>query len=298
MRTFKQHMDIIKQAMNTAYSATKTLEITSATNISANSIAGLFYIDALKGKVVVSAGDDAWMPDNYAGIVLVRDEDGGRVYERGEAAAASDEEIKRFYTEKVWEAPADDALPFKSTGSILAGGSKLTCADLLTLSATETIPGQTVRIVNSTYGEFYYEIDSINDDDTFQLKGIHPFAETETEVTIRREVSTRLKFVDDSETEITTGSFTVYYWKFPNPLTQDTDIIPFAYPDYLEIMTIRRMPETKDRRPVSKNELDEAKAEAKKKEPKAMPPPVPKNQQGTPFKMGSMASGTYNVRGG
>lgn len=297
MRTFKQHMDTIKQAMNTAYSATKSAEIVAATNISANTIAGLFYIDALKGKIDVAAGDDAWMPDNYAGILLVRDSNGNRIYERGEAAVGMDEEMDRFYTEKVWAAPSDAGLPFKSTGSISAGGSRLTCADLLTLSATEVVPGLTVRIVNATYGEFYYEIDSINDDDTFQLKGVHPFAEADTEVSILREVSTRLKFVDYSENEVSSGTFTVYYWRYPNPLTQNTDIIPFAYPDYLELMTIRRMPETKDRRPVSKRELDEARDLAKHREPKGMPPSVPKSQQGSPFKMGSMAEGTYLVRG-
>ena len=155
-----------------------------------------------------------------------------------------------------------------------------------------------VCITNETYGDYYYGIISVNEDNTFNLSGTHPFGETDSVVTIFREATTRINFVDYSEKDITSGTYDVFYWTFPNPLTQDDDIIPFAYPDYLELMTIRRLPETKGRRPVSKTELEKAEAAARKAEPAQKPPSRPMTAQGSPFSMGSGGEGLFTVRGG
>jgi len=297
MRTLKQHVDIVKQAMNTKYSVTKEAEILTATNVCAQTIAGTFPIGDLTKKTVITAGGNQYLPDNMAGIITVRDSSGNRLFERGSAASQEDEDMGRYYIENGYEESSSSALPFKSTGSISAGGSDLTCADLKTLSDTETISGLTLRLVNATYGEYFYVIDSINEDDTIKLKGVHPFEETDVEVTVVDASHRLIKFIDYSESEITSGEYTVYYWTYPNPLTQDSERIPFAYPDYLELMTIRRMPETKDRRPVSKNELEDAMGIAKKREPNQSMPARPVGQQGSPFKMTGSGVDVYTVRG-
>lgn len=299
MRTFKIHKALVEDAMNAANQVQKQQEIIDASNVCMNTLAGLFPIGGLMRKITVTAGDDAWLPDNLAGITMVRDnEDNSRLIERGEAAAFSDEEFEKYYEEIVYKAASSSAFPFKSTGSIAAGSSDLTCADLYNLSQTEAIAGLTVRIVNATYGEYYYEIDSINVDNTIALKGSHPYDETNVEVTIRREMSRRIRFVDSSEELIESGDYDVYYWVYPNPFSQDTDIIPLIYPDVLELMTIRRLPETKDRRPVSKTEIDNAITMAKKREPNQSPPARPLTQQGGIFKMGKTGDSPYNSRGG
>lgn len=425
MRTFKQHMDSVKHAMPTAQAASKVLEIINATNASANAIAGMFPVARLCDKITLSPGDR--LPDNLAGIITVRDtSDNSRMFERGAAAVGDDEEVGRYYLEMEQAAYSASGFPFRSTGSISAGGKVLTCPDMISLSTgaylykrkigdavyqasidsdgnleydadgklviipiptddfdpqlsgvrfydsgetsndeivyydenealaywshpdygyivsliadvggdpdgyfdvdddegvgagdwanlyismstIEEVSAETVTdsdftdlvvcITNSTYGDYYYKIASVNNDFTFKLSGTHPFAETNSVVRIYSENATLIKFVDYSEQEITSGTYTVYYWKFPNPMTQDSDIIPFAYPDYLELMTIRRLPETKDRRPVSKTELDDAKLIAKKKEPIQKPPSKPLTAQGSPFSMGGHTTDAYTVRG-
>jgi len=427
MRTLKQHLNSVMHAMSTRQSVDKKNEIINATNISANSIAGMFPIGQLMKKITV--GPESRLPSNMAGISVVRDtSDGSRMWERGEGSVGSDEEVGRYYLDIEYEPFSKLGLPFKSTGSISEGESVLTCDDMVSLaegaylykhqvgetvyntrldaggnpvvdaegklviypvpstlfnpqlpgvrfydsgltnngqivfygeneelaywnsatlgwiiteiadvgevtpdgyfvitdgngeglgdwkwlfltfgsieeSSVETISDDdfsdyVVCITNPTYGDFYYNITSVNYDATFNISRTHPFDETDSVVTIYREATSRIRFVDYSEQEITSGTYDVFYWTYPNPLTQDDDVIPFAYPDYLELLTIRRLPETKDRRPVSKREMEDAKAAAKKKEPKQFVHPRPTTAQGSPFRMGSAETDTYTVRGG
>lgn len=300
MRSMKLHKAMVADAMNQANATRKNAEIIQATNVCMNTLAGLFPIGALCAKITVTAGDDAWLPPHKAGIIMVREtETGRRVWERGEAASIADEEIYRYYEETVRAASSTTALPFKGTCAISAGGSTITCAALGALEGDYTLAGQFVRIFNETYGEYFYEIDEVNEDGTIEIVGTHPYAETAAEITVRGESASRIRFVDDSETAITSTQFDVYYWTFPNPLTLDTDIIPLVYPDVLELMVIRRLPETKERRPVSKGEIDDAIQLAKKRESKQAEAARPSNQQGSPFVM-SVTSGTelYTQRGG
>lgn len=293
MRSMKLHMAMVADAMNAANATRKVSEMILATNVCMNTLAGLFPIGALCKKItLVSGADTAWMPDNKAGIIAVRQtSDGMRVWERGRAASAADEEIYRYYEETVHATASDTGLPFIGEGSISAAGSLITCAELAALDESQggayALSGMTIRIFNETYGDYYYEIDEVDAGGKVVIIGSHPYAETDAEITVRREQSSRLVFVDTSETEVSSGTeFDVYYWVYPNPLSLDTDIIPLAYPDVLELMVIRRLPETKDRRPVSKGEIDDAIQTAKKREPKQAETSRPYNQQGGPFTMG------------
>lgn len=425
MRTFGQHKDSILHSMNTANSVVKLQELINATNTSANSIAGMFPIGRLMDKVTINPGDR--LPPNMAGIVIVRDtSDNSRVWQRGEAAVYSDEEVNRFYLDMDHSPYSETALPFKSTGSIAENSSILTCPNLIaTISGSfqyefkcgdtvyqsaidadgkakldadgkivlnpvpstdfdpqlpgvrfydsgvevneypvyygenemlaywfhsirgwimsdiefvDTTPagyfditdgegigigewehlyitfeendeydaeiegddfaGTVVCITNDTNGDYYYKVTSLNDDNTFNLNRSHPYDETDVVVRVFTESATRIRFVDYSEADVTSGTYDVFYWTYPNPLSKDEDVIPFAYPDYLELMTLRRLPETKDRRPVSKTEIDGARMLAKKKENIQAPPVRPLTAQGSPFSIGPSETGAYTARGG
>lgn len=395
MRTYGQHKAIIQDAIKQNVSNRDSM-IERNTNVCMQTLAGLFPIGALCRKIEVEAGDNAWLPDNLAGIRAVYDSNNKRVYERSAFATNEDEEITRYYKEVVIDTPSNSDLPFVSTGIISAGSNKVYCEDIANLDAASIdTTGMTLRIYNATHKDYYYKIAdgsavgvplsvTIEDAGTtgangeysvdaeqlhgwnayikgdyyifsstdgtrwtlavdegvegglttlylgtstvpgtpptswsvgieagslpaptstlgnytcFEIEGTHPYAETGSEITILRESSSRIRFVDSYETEITTGTYTIYYWIYPNPLSQDTDVIPLAYPDVLELMTIRRIPETKDRRPVSKGELDNSMSIAQRREQVPNLPATPINVQGSPFKFGRGSVGSYKCRG-
>lgn len=395
MRTYGQHKAIIQDAIKQNVSNRDSM-IERNTNVCMQTLAGLFPIGALCRKIEVEAGDNAWLPDNLAGIRAVYDSNNKRVYERSAFATNEDEEITRYYKEVVIDTPSNSAIPFASTGTVAAGSNLVYCEDIENLDdASIDTTGMTLRVVNSTHGEYYHKIDSgsavgvplsvtIEDAGTtgangeysvdaeqvhgwnayikgdyyiyaatngtswyltvdegveggltilyygtstvpgtpptswsvglgsgslpaptatlenytcFEIEGTHPYEEAGSEITILRDQSFRIRFVDADEEEITSGTYTIHYWIYPNPLSLDTDIIPLAYPDVLELMTIRRIPESKDRRPVSKGEIDNALSIAQRREKISAMPAAPRSQQGTPFKFGPMSTSAYGIRG-
>lgn len=293
MRTYKQHKEIVKDAMNSVLANNDAL-IERNTNVCMQTIAGSFPIGATMAEMDVTAGTAAWLPENLAGIVDVRDSEDRQVFERGASTQDTDEELYRYFVENVKATPASDGLPFASTGSITSDTNALTAGH--DAEAAGVLSGMTVRIVNATHGEYYYKISSVDGTDIV-IEGAHPYTESGVEITVLRADSRRIRFVDPDEELLSSGTFTVYYWTYPNPLSQDTDIIPLAYPDALEVMTIRRIPDTKNRRPVSKTEIDDSLALAQRREPVQRRPFRPVGQQGRPFVMATPDSEAYNERG-
>lgn len=308
MRTYGQHKAIIQDAIKQNVSNRDSM-IERNTNVCMQTLAGLFPIGALCRKIEVEAGDNAWLPDNLAGIRAVYDSNNKRVYERSAFATNEDEEITRYYKEVVIDTPSNSDLPFVSTGIISAGSNKVYCEDIANLDAASIdTTGMTLRIYNATHKDYYYKIadgsavgapptEEPGNYSCFEIEGTHPYAEEGSEITILRDQSSRICFVDADEEEITSGTYTIHYWIYPNPLSLDTDIIPLAYPDVLELMTIRRIPESKDRRPVSKGEIDNALSIAQRREKISAMPAAPRGQQGTPFKFGPMSTSAYGIRG-
>lgn len=395
MRTYGQHKAIIQDAIKQNVSNRDSM-IERNTNVCMQTLAGLFPIGALCRKIEVEAGDNAWLPDNLAGIISVYDSNKVKIHERNAAYVNEDEEVIRYYKENVQATPSNSGLPFVSTGIISAGSNKVYCEDIATLDAASIdTTGMTLRIYNATHKDYYYKIAdgsavgsplsltisgagttgangeySVDDEQLhgwntyskgdyfiyaatngtswyltvdegvgggltilylgtstiagtpptswsvgigtgslpaptatlrnyscFEIEGTHPYEEAGSEITILRDQSTRIRFVDADEEEITSGTYTIHYWIYPNPLSLDTDIIPLAYPDVLELMTIRRIPESKDRRPVSKGEIDNALSIAQRREKISAMPAAPRSQQGTPFKFGPMSTSAYGIRG-
>lgn len=308
MRTYATHKEIVQEAMKSSVSD-QAAKIERNTNACMQTIAGLFPVSALCRKIDVTAGDDAWLPDNLAGIISVYDSNKVKIHERNAAYVNEDEDVVRYYKENVQATPSNSDLPFVSTGIISAGSNKVYCEDIANLDAASIdTTGMTLRIYNATHKDYYYKIadgsavgapptEEPGNYSCFEIEGTHPYAEEGSEITILRDQASRIRFVDADEEEITSGTYTIHYWIYPNPLSLDTDIIPLAYPDVLELMTIRRIPESKDRRPVSKGEIDNALSIAQRREKISAMPAAPRGQQGTPFKFGPMSTSAYGIRG-
>jgi len=298
MRRFGTHIDLIQAAMNDLNANVHRQEIVTATNASLGSMAGKFSIGLLCRKsTIASSADGAFLPTNLAGINAVRVSDTNQlVWSRGEGAAAADESIYRYFEDVDVTAESDSALPFVGVGAIAAGGNEVICAELLTLSAAETLDGLTLVISDTDYGDYYYEIDEVAGG-VIVLKGNHPYVDAAAEIRVRPNQTKRMHFVDDTETVISGTNFDVYYWIYPNPLSLDSDIIPLIYADALELAVIRRIPETKDRRPVSKGELEDAMKLARKAEPDQSVPTQPLNERGNAFTLGLSGKIPYKMRG-
>jgi len=292
------HIDLVQAAMSDLHADVHRQKIITATNASLGTMAGKFAIGMLCRKVTVtSSSDGAFLPTNLAGFNAVRASDDNQlVWERGAGSAVADESIYRYFTDVDVTAESDSGLPFVGTGAIEARGNEVTCADLLALADTETLAGLTLIISDEDYGDYYYEIDEVTDT-VIVLKGNHPYQETEVEIRVRPNQTKRMHFVDDSETVITGTTFDVYYWICPNPLTLDNDIIPLIYADALELSVIRRIPETKDRRPVSKSELEDAMKIARTAEPDQSIPSQPLSEQGNAFTLSPTGKTPYKMRG-
>ena len=298
MRRLGIHIDLIQAAMSDLNANAYRQEIITATNASLGIMAGKFAIGMLCRKITVtSSADGAFLPTNLAGFNAVRvSSDNQLVWERGEGAAGADESVYRYFTDVDVTAESDSGLPFVGEGAITAKGNEITCAELLTLADTETLAGLTLIISDEDYGDYYYEIDEVTST-VIVLKGNHPYAETAVEIRVRPNQTKRIHFVDDSETAITGTEFDVYYWIYPNPLTLDNEIIPLIYADALELSVIRRIPETKDRRPVSKSELEDAMKIARKAEPDQSVPSRPLNERGNVFTFSPTGKTPYKMRG-
>ena len=298
MRQFGIHVDLVQAAMSDLNANIHRTEIITASNASLEAMVGDFSVGMLCRKTsVTSTAAGVFLPTNLAGINEVREADTNQlVSERGEGAAFGDEEIYRYYKDISTDAESDTTLPFVGVGAILAGGSEVVCAELLTLADTETLVGLTLIIYDTNYGKYYYEIESISDEGV-NIKGNHPYAELTAAIRVRPNETSRIHFVDASEDEIVGTEFDVYYWIYPNPLKLDADVIPLIYAEALELAVIRMIPETKERRPVSTKQLDKAIKKARAKEPNQSVPSKPLSEQGNAFTMSPTGKVPYKMRG-
>ncbi len=284
MRSFGMHIDLVQSAMNDLNANVHREEVITASNAAMGTLAGKFPIGLLcRKKTITSDADGSFLPTNLAGITVVRETSTGRrVWSRGAGAAGADESIYRYYEDIDVAAESDTSLPFAGAGSISADGNEITCAALLALADTETLAGLTLVIHNVEFGSYYYEIDEVAGGKII-LKGNHPYLENDVTIQVRPNQTKRIHFVNAEEAAIASTEFDVYYWIYPNPMSLDSDVIPLVYPDVLELITIRRIPETKDRRPVGKSEIEDAIKIARKAEPDQSVPVQPLTEQGNVF---------------
>jgi hypothetical protein len=298
MRRLGTHISLIQGVLNDLHANQKRGEIVKATNAVLEMLAGEFSIGLLcRSATVTASAKGAYLPSNLAGFNRIVESSTGReAYRRGEGAAINDEEIYRYYTDFDTTAESDSALPFTGYGSIAAKSSEVVSEELLALSETETLTGLNLMLLDPDYGAYYYTITGVTETG-ITIDGVHPYQETQVSISVRPNHTPRIHFVDASEEKITGTQFDIYYWIYPNPLTQDSDIIPLIYADAIEVMTVRRIPETKDRRPVSKTEIEEAKKIAQAREPSQGIPARPLSEQGNVFTLSPKNKSPYKMRG-
>ena len=297
MRRLGTHVDLIQASMNDIHANIHRSKIITATNAAMETLAGKFSIGMLCRKItVVSSLEGAILPSNLAGISVVRESGSNRlVWKRGEGAVGSDESVYRYFTNVTPKMETDSGLPFLGSGDIEVNSNELSCPELYALG--EDLIGETLVLTNSELGDYSYTITAV-EGDVITLDRKHPYAEDDAEVRVRPNWTKRIHFVDNSESFVASSSFDIYCWVYPNPLSLDRDMIPLVYPDVLELMTIRRIPETKDRRPVSKKEIEEAIKLAQNAEPNNGLHSAPLTEQGNGFTFSpSIGRTPYKMRG-
>jgi hypothetical protein len=94
----------------------------------------------------------------------------------------------------------------------------------------------------------------------------------------------RLILLDEDNELVTTGTVDVYYWTYPDPLYHNNDLIFLPSSNYLELRTLRQIPEAKALRPVSFDEIEEAKYLALKLNPTFRRKMHPRGSQGKMMK--------------
>ena len=185
------------------------------------------------------------LPANLFGIDMVRDEESKwEFYPRNYSAIEPEEHGYRYYTYLNLTEPA-----FESEDDCYVDqGSNSFSSD--SLGATN-YTGDYIQF--STEQGYYLLTGAL----TFTPKYWGPSVEGGS-CRIRPRETRNIVIVDPSEEAMVDRTISVYYWSAPEPLYRDTDMILLPTSRALELSVLRAVPEAKERRPVSKGELDEA----------------------------------------
>ena len=174
----------------------------------------------------------------------------------------------RYYTEAYGDEPAD----YAADVAIDKGATTFTSSTI-----TDDHTGKYIR-----FGEEpgLYLLTAAK---TFEPAYYGPKLE-EGECVICPKETQRLFLVDEDE-EVTTDLSTlrVYYWVLPQPLYNDSDTSPLPLDDILELRVLRGLPEARDRRPVSKKEIEEAWADCQSADPAWLFDEQPRSRAGVRF---------------
>lgn len=215
------------------------------------------------------------LPSDLYGIDLVIDE--GNFIEfmpKDVPAAQLDEWGYRYYLTKTSEISfydGDDVVVSK-------GGSSFVSGDL---TADGRDPNGEYVTFDDTYG--FYKISNsatpftftpayYGDNINFKDFSIRPWETTQS-----------LSIIDQREAELYDRSVTVYYWRAPRPLYNNSDIIPLPSVDVLKFRVLRSIPQSKTLFPVSEKMLTESFRKAVKLNPKFTRHAAPQDKHGNNF---------------
>jgi hypothetical protein len=175
------------------------------------------------------------------GIEAIQDKTAGFFYYRRDWAGIDPEERGyRYHTSRAYDVP----LFFARDCQVEEGASQFSSTLLGAADHTGEFvqfgsePGMYLLATANTFTPAYYG-DALTDAD----------------IVIRPDSVERLTIYDAWNLELT-NEVTVYYWKQPKPLYNDSDIIVVPNPKTLELLVLREMPEAKARRPVSESEIE------------------------------------------
>lgn len=222
---------------------------------------------ALRGDPVAvdfsASGVDAtglWLPSDLLGIDFVWDSTNEvEFFNQDRVATKDDGWGNRYYT----YFPSRTSLWEGTDCYVSKGGSSFTSA-LLTADG-EDPDGQYVQF-DDELG--MYLVSSATTPFTF-TPVYHGENKSRTPFAVRPWASTRkMSIIDEAEDYLYDRSVDVYYWKMPVPLYRNQDIILLPTSDILKFRTLRSIPESKGKFPVSTSMLKDALASALRANPK------------------------------
>jgi len=225
-----------------------------------------------------SGGVGMWLPANLFGVRRVFDLTNDIEFAAVDATDVDPEENEyRYYRE-----PGDNTdLFFDDEMSVNKGDSTFTCS---ALTADHT--GEYVRF-NTEMG--FYLLTAAK---TFEPVYNGPTLDTK-EIRIRPKETEKLFIIDSNEEQLDDRTVRVHYWKAPAPLYLDSDMPCIPSANVLELMVLQVVPEARARRPVSQQDVDEAKRLAKSVNPDNPRPSRPRDVHGKKF---SLTGGGYGRR--
>lgn len=247
-----QIVENILRAANRTTSQEKRAEVWKALNTMYFQLCREHPFVSLRSYVDIdfssSDGTGMWLPSNLFGIRRVYDLANGVEFLPIDSSEADPEENGyRFYT----TVGAENDLFYSSNASVDTGGSSLTCDEL-----TADHTGEYITI-GSEFG--FYQLTAAK---AFTPIYYGPVLDGK-EIRIRPRDTEKLFLINSSETVLTDRTVRVHYWKAPQPLYRDSDLPCIPSSDVLELMILQVTPEAKTRRPVSQQDVDEAKRTAK-----------------------------------
>lgn len=267
MQTFGQITRDILEAMNRVNDPDMELRVRNAINIVLPEICAELSVAQLRDKVTLDFSDDSYdtgmlLPSDLIGIDEVKDSDGYSYYERNRFGIDPDEAGYRYYRYYPRTTPLIQGTDLSVTNE----GSSFTSATLDAAIVAETISTAVGEYVRFGQGAEYYKITTNTSPYSFTPTYYGPTL-TNADVMVRPEETQRMVLIDPTETALTDRTMTVYYWKAPRALYRASDRVPLATAMPLVLRVLRRMPEAKERRPVSQGEIDRAMAMLKRLNP-------------------------------
>lgn len=219
-----------------------------------------------------------WLPSDLFGVRRVYDNTNDIEFLPIDSSEVDPEEGGyRFYCKP----GATEDLFFSEDCSIDHGGATFTCSEL-----TDDHTGKQV-----TFGTElgYYTLTASK---TITPTYYGPTIDSE-EVRIRPKETQKMVIIDGSEDELDDRTVRVHYWKAPSPLYRDSDMPCIPHASVLELMVLSVMPEARSRRPVSQQDVEEAKRQAKMANPDNPRPARPRDIHNKRF---TLTGGGYGGR--
>jgi len=213
-----------------------------------------------------------WLPSNILGIEMVRENDSDQeiVPRDFPSAYQNDEYMFKYFTYRGANQPL-----VRVASMDLTYGS--TSFDFDTPSYLSSYNGEWLQ-VDDEWG--LHEISNVDEDLVTEYWGP---TKTNVRGRVRPEYTEKIVMLSPDETEVTDKTIRVYYWAMPEPLYNDDDPVMFPDWNYLMLSVLREMPEAKRRRPVSKDELDEARRFAMSRNPDFPRKDHPRNKHNSLF---------------
>ncbi len=212
-----------------------------------------FSIAALRTKITIDFSDSSYdegmlLPSDLLRIDVVRDNNDLPYVERNRADIDPREYGGRYYRRH----PSTTGLALGTDVNVTNEGTTFTSASLT--AAGTAVSGEYIRFGS---GMEYYLI--TNDTSPFTF-GPTYYGETlgGDDYVIRPPETQRMVLLTAGEQTVQDSSIDIYYSKAPEGIYRDIDLIPLPSIEYLTLKILRRMPEAKERRPVSTTELKDA----------------------------------------